>query len=186
MFLCDVEPRREVLNNIKFLIPPNMFLILLFCSGRQMGQNLQAELESPQDVVSNLIPPVQLTNRGTHRDLGLNKLVESETSAYGCGRHSRLTWRLRIIEQRLPECSPLVTKQPGQSDASVRRTKTSGAQILARTGETAGLPSYPDLFNQLVPARNTNTIYTTMLLKPLMSIRILLKCNSDAGIRDKA
>lgn len=37
MLLCDVEPRREVLNNIKFLIPPNMFLILLFCSGRQMG-----------------------------------------------------------------------------------------------------------------------------------------------------
>ena len=44
-----------------------------------------------------------------------------------------------------------------------------------------GCPSYPDLFNWLVPARNTNTIYTAMLLKPLMSIRILLKCNSDVG-----
>ena len=37
MFLCDVEPRREVLNNTKFLIPPNMSLILLFYSGGKMG-----------------------------------------------------------------------------------------------------------------------------------------------------
>lgn len=34
---CVMWSLGEVLNNIKFLIPPNMFLILLFCSGRQMG-----------------------------------------------------------------------------------------------------------------------------------------------------
>lgn len=44
-------------------------------------------------------------------------------------------------------------------------------------------PPHLDLFKELVPARNANTLYTAVLLKLLMSIRILLQCNSDVGDR---